>query len=72
MLEIFLMNEVIRPAVVSDAVGLAHVHIESWRRTYKGIVPDDYLANLSLESRVQNWQRYLGEFADGNYTYALC
>jgi GNAT superfamily N-acetyltransferase len=65
----YLMNEVIRPAVVSDAQGLARVHIESWRTTYKGIVSDDYLANMSLESRIQNWQRYLGEFASNNYTY---
>jgi ribosomal protein S18 acetylase RimI-like enzyme len=65
----YLMDEVIRPAVVSDAAGLARVHIESWRTTYKGIVPDDYLANLSLESRVQNWQRFLSEFTDKYYTY---
>lgn len=69
MLEGYLVNEVIRPAVVSDAAGLARVHIESWRTTYKGIVPDDYLANMSLESRVQNWQRNLSEFAHQIYVY---
>lgn len=69
MLEGYLVNEVIRLAVVSDAAGLARVHIESWRTTYKGIVPDDYLANMLLESRVQNWRRNLSEFADKNYTY---
>src|SRR5712692_6253789 len=63
------MNEAIRPAIVSDASGLARVHIESWRTTYKGIVPDDYLANMSLERRMLNWQRNLSEFAYRNYTY---
>jgi GNAT superfamily N-acetyltransferase len=69
MLERFLMKNVIRPAVVGDAAGIARVHIASWRTTYKGIVPADYLANMSLERRIQDWLRNLSAFADKNYTY---
>ncbi|HZO73234.1 MAG TPA: GNAT family N-acetyltransferase [Ktedonobacteraceae bacterium] len=53
--------EIIRPARVEDALGIAHVHIDSWRTTYKGMVPDDYLANLSYERNAQNRTRILGD-----------
>jgi GNAT superfamily N-acetyltransferase len=45
----------IREATVSDAKGIAKVHIDSWRTTYKNIVPDDYLKQLSYENREQLW-----------------
>ena len=53
------MTEKIRPAHLEDAEGIAHVHIESWRTTYKGIVPADFLAALSYERRVEMWKRQL-------------
>ena len=31
----------IRRATVEDVTGIAHVHVETWRSTYKGIIPDD-------------------------------
>ncbi|WP_203247131.1 GNAT family N-acetyltransferase [Sporosarcina beigongshangi] len=45
----------IRKAELEDAVGIAKVHVDSWRTTYKGIVPDTYLASLSYESREKIW-----------------
>jgi len=49
----------IRPARVSDADGIAHVHVESWRSTYKGIIADDHLANLSKQKRADQWHENL-------------
>lgn len=49
----------IRPARVKDAPGLARVHVDSWRTTYQGIVPDAYLAELSYERREQMWHTIL-------------
>jgi hypothetical protein len=40
----------IREAQIDDAVALAGIHVDSWRTTYAGIVPDDYLASLSYGS----------------------
>ncbi len=34
---------------------MAEVHVQSWRETYKGIVPDDLLAKLSVEKRKEAW-----------------
>jgi ribosomal protein S18 acetylase RimI-like enzyme len=53
----------IRPATVDDAIGIAKVHVDSWRTTYKGIFPDDFLANLTYESRETWWQRGLTEYS---------
>ena len=38
----------IRAAVAEDAAPIARVHVESWRSTYAGILPDEILLNVSL------------------------
>jgi GNAT superfamily N-acetyltransferase len=45
----------VRQAQASDAPAIAQVHIASWRTTYRGIVPDEHLANLSIERRETYW-----------------
>jgi GNAT superfamily N-acetyltransferase len=54
----------IRPATERDVDAIARVHVESWRSTYQGIVPDAYLAGLRVEDRAAMWRRVLGEYAD--------
>lgn len=49
----------IRSATPEDAVAIARVHVESWRSTYAGIVPDAYLAGLDETLRVKLWQEWL-------------
>lgn len=46
---------VIRKATPQDAAVIAKVHVDSWRTTYKGIVPDNYLEQLSYERRGAMW-----------------
>ncbi|ART75105.1 GNAT family N-acetyltransferase [Sutcliffiella horikoshii] len=45
----------IRKAILSDSKGIAKVHVESWKTTYAHIVPEEYLNNLTYESREQIW-----------------
>lgn len=59
--------EMIRPARVEDAPGIARVHIDSWRTTYKGFIPDDFLANLSYERSGRGWTRIVGETEQRTY-----
>lgn len=40
---------VIRPAVPADAPAIARVHVDTWRTAYRGIIPADFLAQLSHE-----------------------
>src|SRR4249920_3806786 len=49
----------IRRATEKDVTGIAHVHVETWRSTYTGIIPDAYLDSLNIENRTKNWQRNL-------------
>ena len=59
----------IRRATVEDAAGIAQVHVDSWRTTYAGLVPDDYLASLSVEQRKQNWRAILSAPAGAGVVY---
>lgn len=55
----------IRKATVADAAGIARVHVDSWRATYKNIVPDTYLNQLTYDAREQLWNENLKD--DNNY-----
>lgn len=50
---------VIRQAVLSDAGAIAAVHVASWRESYQGMVPDDYLAALDVDQRAASWRAAL-------------
>ncbi len=47
-----------RQSNISDANGIARVHVDTWRTTYAGIVPEDFLRNLSYERRERQWQNF--------------
>lgn len=46
----------IRPAIASDAAGIADVHAAGWRFAYRGKLPQSFLDSLSNESRTRFWQ----------------
>jgi GNAT superfamily N-acetyltransferase len=45
----------------ADALDIATVHVESWQVGYRGLVPDDVLAGLSIDTREQWWRATLSE-----------
>jgi ribosomal protein S18 acetylase RimI-like enzyme len=49
----------IRPAQPDDAPGIATVHVRTWQRAYRGIVPDAYLDGLSVQRRQEQWREAL-------------
>jgi L-amino acid N-acyltransferase YncA len=51
----------IRKAELEDAGGIAKVHVDSWRTTYKGIVPETFLESLSYENRELIWKNGIKE-----------
>jgi GNAT superfamily N-acetyltransferase len=59
----------IREARVEDAPTLARVHVDAWRTTYPGIVPDEYLASLSYSQREEAWRICLTTPEYGELTY---
>jgi GNAT superfamily N-acetyltransferase len=53
------IEAVIREAASSDVEAIAALHLASWWAAYKGIVPDQFLEGITLESRVERWRRAL-------------
>ncbi len=51
----------IRKSEPADAGAIARVHIDSWRTTYAGIVPDEHLANLSYGDGESWWESVLSQ-----------
>ena len=49
----------IRQVKEADAATIAHVQIESWRTTYAGIVPSQYLDQMDLAQRAEAWRGLL-------------
>jgi len=49
----------IREARLEDASAIARVHIDAWRETYQGIIPNTYLAQLSHAKRTKQWEQTL-------------
>lgn len=62
----------IRPAVSSDCRAIAEVHVASWKTTYKGIVPQEYLSLLSVEARADSWSRRLATAAPEFLAFVSC
>lgn len=61
----------IRRAMPDDLVGMARVHVETWKTTYRGIVPDAHLDGLSVESDIaRGFGRWLNEPKEG-WTYLV-
>jgi len=52
---------IVRMARAEDAAGIAHVHVESWRSTYPGLLPDSYLARLCVDRHTRRWQAMLAD-----------
>jgi ribosomal protein S18 acetylase RimI-like enzyme len=45
---------------------MATVHVASWRAAYRGRLPDDYLAGLSVEERAGSWSGILADPSPGH------
>jgi GNAT superfamily N-acetyltransferase len=61
---------IIREVTHNDVPAISRVHVDTWRTTYRGIVPDEHLANLSYERREDSWYQILNRASeDGNFTY---
>ena len=49
----------VREARPDDAAGIARVVVRTWRMTYPGVVPDDYLAAKAQEEIAAFWRELL-------------
>ncbi|PEC22861.1 GNAT family N-acetyltransferase [Bacillus cereus] len=49
----------IRKANKEDIKGVSRVYVDSWKTTYRGLVPDNYLDELSYEDAEKRWIDFL-------------
>jgi ribosomal protein S18 acetylase RimI-like enzyme len=50
---------VIRPARAGDAEAIARVRVDSWRETYRGMIPQAYIDAMKLEQSRALWEKVL-------------
>ena len=55
------MEVKVRQAVLEDTDSIALVQVESWRKTYAGILPAAYLESLNIEKHAMIWRQGIRE-----------
>jgi len=58
---------VIRQASLDDVPAIARVHVDTWRTTYRGLLPDEHLARLTYEGRERRWAEAIGTPREGSF-----
>jgi ribosomal protein S18 acetylase RimI-like enzyme len=53
------VSYLIFPAGPTDAEALAKVHVASWRETYAGLLPEEFLARMSVAGNAHRFARAL-------------
>jgi ribosomal protein S18 acetylase RimI-like enzyme len=61
----------IRQATPHDARAIAEIHVDTWRSTYKGIVSDEFLENLSYEKRERQWKERFSDGDNAKFVYVV-
>ncbi|WP_085506858.1 GNAT family N-acetyltransferase [Thalassobacillus devorans] len=49
----------VRKAVFEDAEKIAHVHVSSWKSTYKDLIDEKDVSNITVENRIALWEAVL-------------
>jgi GNAT superfamily N-acetyltransferase len=57
---------IIRRAVAGDARAIAEVGVKGWQAAYRGLLPDDFLAGLSVTARETAWRAMLEADTQGD------
>lgn len=50
---------IFRQPTIADIPEMARVHVQTWRTTYRGIIADSFLENLSLQKHIERHQKYM-------------
>ncbi len=57
----------LRRATPDDATTLAHVHVDSWRSAYRGLVPDEFLNSFDYDKRALRFREALAAGSEETY-----
>jgi len=56
-----VINLEIRKASKEDIIDVSRVYVDSWRTTYRGLIPDEYLDQLSYQDAEKRWEDFLNK-----------
>jgi L-amino acid N-acyltransferase YncA len=69
-MEIATNPVVIRPAKKDDAAAIAKIHVETWRSTYAGLLPDNLLLRMNVAEHEARWWRHaLARYRRNHFVY---
>ncbi len=51
----------LRPAAPADARAIARIHVETWRTTYPGMLPDKALIDMTVDNKARSWRHALAQ-----------
>jgi ribosomal protein S18 acetylase RimI-like enzyme len=60
----------LRTATPDDARAIAEIHVAAWRAAYRGLMPEDFLARLSVDERIEMWSSILSRPRPARVTVA--
>jgi GNAT superfamily N-acetyltransferase len=49
------MKITVRPAAIADAGSLARVRVETWRTSYRGLIPEAAIDGMDIEKETRRW-----------------
>lgn len=61
----------VRAAVEADVETIAEAHVESWWEAYPGLIPDWFIATLSVDRRIDTWRRAIVDAPPRSGTFVL-
>ncbi|WP_163529562.1 GNAT family N-acetyltransferase [Halobacillus ihumii] len=61
----------VRVARFEDAKDIANIHIQSWKSTYKDLIDERDMSNITLENRVVLWETILRAPVNGQIAYVI-
>jgi ribosomal protein S18 acetylase RimI-like enzyme len=42
---------------LADVEEIAHVHVQCWQESYADLLPDEFLKNLSIDAKIEQWRQ---------------
>lgn len=62
---------IVRIATIADAQRIAEIRVKAWQHAYKGHMPEDYLQNLSIERRKEQWVQTLSDLGSKKRVFVV-
>lgn len=61
----------VRAAIETDVEEIAEAHVESWWEAYTGLIPDWFIATLSVDRRIDTWRQAIADAPPRSGTFVL-